>query len=142
MQLAFGGRAFVIADLSAVTFEQAHYLMQHAERIGLDAIWPLEGESDEDYDQRLRWQVVPRADAPAMLAGYLAPPGEPWTREGAEATRRHLAALTDPQEHAQLLSLVAQVAPDFFGRALTLFGTSRVSSVSALQGTPNRRPVH
>lgn len=142
MTVTLGGRVFTLADFERITFAQAHYLMTHAGRVGIDQVWPGEGESDEAYEQRLRWSAVSAADIPALLAGYLLPDGQAWSSEVAEATRRHLEGITDPAEHATVLSLAARVAPDFFGRALALLGTSHLSSASATLDRPAQIAAH
>jgi hypothetical protein len=70
---------------------------------------------------------------PMVLAGYLVPEGQRWSREGARATAEHLEQVTDPQEHVRLIALAGQVLPDFFGRALACLVSSLTSTAASAQ---------
>lgn len=131
MRVTLGGRVFALADLDRITFEQTQYLFRHARAAGIDHVWPRDGESDEAYDHRLRYESMEAVDIPALLSGYLVPDGDTWSKGTAEETRKHLAQLTDPDEYSVMAGLAGRVAPDFFARALALFATFQLSSASA-----------
>lgn len=140
--VVLGGRTFALCDLDAMTFAQSQWLAAHADKIGIDAIWPRDGESDAAYEARLRCETVLHGDVPALLAGYLLADGRSaWLRRDAESVQKHLESLTDPAEHSRMAALAARVAPDFFGRALALFGISQISSTSANLGEQRNMSV-
>lgn len=139
--VTLGARVFELCDLDAVTFAQSQWLAVHAERVGLDAVWPRDGESDDAYERRLRRKTVMAADIPALLAGYLVDPETLWSKRRAEVIQRYLELLTDPADHEQMAIIAARVAPDFFGRALALFGISLISSTSAPLSDQRQRSV-
>lgn len=121
-RMEFGGREYELADLEQIAFAPARYLASIAQRVGLDSIWPREGESDEQYELRLRFEAINGVDVPAVLAGYLVPAGTTWNATTAAEVRSRLELLTDPDEHARLFALAARLAPDFFGRTLAFIG--------------------
>ena len=114
----FGARAFEITDLDRVTFAQAAWLFALSEGLDLEQLWRREGESEAAHGERLRFSAIDPARVPELLAGYLVPEGQRWSREGARSTVAHLEQVTDQDEQARLMALAGQVMPDFFGRAL------------------------
>lgn len=122
--ITLGGKQFVLADLDAVTFAQHQYLMPIAAVIGVNHVWPDDTESDEEYLLRLQRVVAVSGKSVEILAGYLVPPGVRWTIEVARETAAHLEALTDLNDQIEAQRLAAQVAPDFFARALASSGIS------------------
>lgn len=142
MTVKLGGREFSVADLAWMTFAQAHYLMQQARAAGIDRIWPVDGESDADYELRLRGGIIDAGNVPQVMAGYLIPAGRKWSPRLAREVASHLEDLTDPGDHATLLELSQQVAPDFFVRALDWFGIFRLSFPGNQPAEPNPTPVH
>ncbi len=142
MIVAIGGRSFVVADLDRISFQQSHYLMRHIRADGLEAVWPVDGESDEEYGARVRSGIIRAGNVPEVLGGYLVPEGEQWSEARARETARHLAGVTAPEDHAAILQLAEQVAPDFFVRALDWFAISRVSSPPGLRQPRSPTSVH
>lgn len=141
MSLTLGGRAFIV-DLDRMTFQQAHYLMGHIRIEGLDEVWPVDGESDEAYTLRVRSGIIRAGNIPQVLAGYLVPEGMTWTPAGARETAAHLAGLVDEEDHARVLDLAQQVAPDFFVRALDWFAISHLSSSGSQPLKPSPTLAH
>lgn len=140
-RVTLGGKEYELADLNAITFAQHQYLMPLAALIGVHHVWPDEKETDEQYLLRLQRTVAVSGKSTELLAGYLIPPGAHWTPELARKTCEHLNSLTDLEDQLQAQKLAAEVAPDFFARALASFGIS-LSYSSALQKTKDQADKH
>jgi hypothetical protein len=91
-------------------------MMGRARRAGVDRLVAIEGETLEEYGVRFLGEICASAEGPFLIfAGCIVPEGVAWSPEVAEATAKHVEALTSEEDKTTLWPLLASMVIAFFG---------------------------
>ncbi len=138
-RITIGGREFKQMGVGPV--RQDLYVMQHARLAGLTGTKIAEGETPEEFVNRLIDSMIASGRALALLGGLLVPAElkpEEWTEEVAGSTAAFLGGLRDPEEKRKVYGEVASALLGFSVNGLGSWAASLQSSNAdekAEQGT-------
>lgn len=84
-----------------------------------------EGESPEDFGQRLLAQLLASGESHMIVGGLITPVGVAWTPKVAQETAAALGQIVDPDEKEKFWSFLLELLGDFFQNGLGAWMSSQ-----------------
>ena len=137
-----GGRTFL--PVSESTVEQDFRFLALVKQARIDEVTMVQGESPENFARRLLETTIESGVILDLLGCLLIPedrapqdrdPGEAWTRQMGDETARFLGGLRNPNDKAEIRSLVLTLLVSFFECGIVSLWTSKTSSGKAIPET-------
>jgi len=130
--IVLGGRRFIPHAKQTIRFNR--WMTGKLLAFGLDRVKQVQGESSEDLVERLLTEMFVTGAAIEFLAGLLLPEGKTskdWTPEMADEQRDFIDNLVEPEDHALLRPIVAEMMIGFFRKGIASLQTSPTSSAQS-----------
>lgn len=118
-----GGIAY--QELTATTLEMDAAVMREVRSLGIEAFEKTDGETQEEFVERIITTLIEGGQAFRLLGCFLVPDGKRWSREQVTETADLFRAATDPNDKAQLRATLVPYLFAFFVVGLTYGTTSR-----------------
>lgn len=138
--LTLGGREIqaIEAQNNELTIEQDIFVMNAVKRSGIGPITMHEGESPEDFVDRLLTDLVLSGAFFPILAAFLVFEGEEWSvdKSQRDAMVAFLRGLREPDDKAKMRGMIATLMLGFLRGGLSSGATSQSSSAEEAEAPP------
>jgi hypothetical protein len=137
-EVKLGGKLFSVVVWDSINFLNECYVMKIIRETQIDLAMPqTDGETDAAYLFRLQSHLVDTMRLHELLAGFLLPQGRTetdWTPHLARETAAFIAALSTPDDRAEVHRLALGFVFSFFARGIDSLKTSQ-NVLSGASGT-------
>ena len=117
MELTIGGTTY--RQLSETTIEQDHAIMKVVRGMGVEELAMRDGESPEQFAERVFDELMQDGRAFTLLGCFLVPVGGEWSRDNIAVTAQAMRSATSAEDKAKIRSMVFTLLVGFLAGGLT-----------------------